>query len=361
MILASLILAIAGAALLGLGKNAESDAWSAWVPFQELGGILIGAGVLGIWLDQYFRREEQTSRDLQLRTILRDEAPAMRDAVLEAFAANREDLVRVATPETLDRIAENALALRLGDERFAAEVYSSIRHQAVQATERWFDVSLSIDMAPLPSTPGYFSVTVRWEYTTMPPRRQRQFICLSDRIEYAELAHARSGVSAWFFRPDPKFSARDREAFELVQFTVNGRERPIRRSSRRDYQAYTVTIADDDKPADELVTISHTVRTVTPASGHLLFFDVEQPTRDLAVDLDYTGCGIAQISALDLVPSLRPTRIDHTPDGVTPKGVRVEIEGWTFPRSGVAFVWTLASEAQNDSPVSAIQSTTSVG
>ncbi len=341
-ILASLVLTTAGGVLIALGRGSLGEGWASWLPWQELGSILIGAGVLGIWLDQYFRREEQASRDLQLRTILRDEAPAMRDAVLDAFAANREDLIRVATPETLDQIAENTLALRLGDEQFANEVFSSIHHQAVLATERWFDASVSIDLAPMPSAPEFFSVTTRWEYTTTPAHAQRQFVCLSDRTEYAELAQARSGASAWFFKPDDRFSASDRDAFELVQFTVDGQERPIRRSSRKDCQAYTVTIGEEY--GDEPVTVSYTLRTVTRTTGHVLFFEVEQPTRDLSFDLDYTGCGIERISALDLVPSIRPTRIEHTPDEVLPKGVRVEIDGWTFPRSGVAFVWTLASE-----------------
>lgn len=342
MILASVALTLAGGVLLALGSAVASGTWLSWIPYQELGSILIGAGVLGIWLDQYFRREDQASREHQLRAILRDEAPAMRDAVLDAFAANRADLIRIATPETLDRIAENTLALRLEDEQFASEVFSTIHHQAVMATERWFDASVSVDLAPAPSAPDFFTVTTRWEYRTIPRHAQRQFVCLSDRLEYAELAQARDGVSAWFFKPDEAFSARDREAFELVQFTVDGRERPIRRSSRRDYQAYTVNIGEGH--GDQPVTISYTLRTVTRAAGHLLFFEVEQPTRDLSFALDYTGCGIDTISALDLVPSIRPTRIEHTPEDVTPKGVRVEIDGWTFPRSGVAFVWTLGSE-----------------
>ena len=46
----------------------------------------------------------------------------MRDAVVEGFAIHPEDLKRVATPELLDDIAANVMALRLGDEQFAREV-----------------------------------------------------------------------------------------------------------------------------------------------------------------------------------------------------------------------------------------------
>ena len=37
----------------------------------------------------------------------------MRDAVLEAFAANHDDLARIATPHMLDHVITNSLALRL--------------------------------------------------------------------------------------------------------------------------------------------------------------------------------------------------------------------------------------------------------
>lgn len=97
-------------------------------------------------------------------------------------------------------------------------------------------------------------------------------------------------------------------------------------------------------------TISYTTSTVTTASGHLLFFEIEQPTDGINISFDYTGTDIATVSAVDLIQSLRPSRIEHTPAEVQPKTLRVEIDGWTFPRSGVAFVWTLDTEARHAAP-----------
>ncbi len=78
--------------------------------------------------------------------------------------------------------------------------------------------------------------------------------------------------------------------------------------------------------------------------GHLLFFDIEQPTRDLRIDFDSNGCDIASVSTRDLIPSVRPTRIELPPTSLPPGIVRVDLDGWIFPRSGVAFAWTLNSE-----------------
>lgn len=129
-----------------------------------------------------------------------------------------------------------------------------------------------------------------------------------------------------------------------MQFTVNGEERPIRRTERKNAQTYSANVGAEHIKAGEPVTISYTYRTVTQINGHVLFFDIEQPTRDLSIDFDYTDCGIDRVSVLDLVPSVRPTRIERTPPTLSSSGVRVELDGWTFPRSGVAFVWMLGRE-----------------
>ncbi len=108
---------------------------------------------------------------------------------------------------------------------------------------------------------------------------------------------------------------------------------------------YTVGNPQDVRASAKPVTIAYTYRTLMAQNGHMLFFDVEQPTRDLRVSFDYTDCGIATVSTLDLVPSVRPTRIEQPHDNDSDRVIRLDFDGWTFPRSGVAFVWTLESEA----------------
>jgi hypothetical protein len=328
MVLSCLILITSGTVLMVAGHQVDHFTGWSWLkslPFGELGGILFGAGVLSVWLDHFLLREQTELDELRLRRLLHDQAPVMRDAVLEAFAANQDDLKRVATPETLDRIISNSLALRLDDQQFASEVYADIRDQAVGASERWYDASLSIGVSNLPAlrgtaggrTPhhpggGLFAVTVRWEYTVVPRHAQRRFVCLSDRDEYVEVAAERGATSAWYLKPEPGIDAGAQEAFELVRFAVNGEERSIRRTARKNSQAYTATVGAEHVEAGETVTIAYTYRTITPKDAHLLFFDIEQPTRDLRVDFDYTNTDIRSVSTIDLIPSVRPTRIGGT-------------------------------------------------
>jgi hypothetical protein len=361
LILSCVLFVSVGAALIAIGRQVGNDSgWTSWVPWSELGGVLVGAGILSVGLDAYLRREQEAIDELRLNHLFTQQAPAMRDAVLEAFAANHDDLKRIATPEMLDQLISNSLALRLHDEQFAHEVYNDIRDQAVSAKERWYDASLSIDLEPHPVGRGsakstgsrsrhtrqYFSVTVRWEYTTTPAHAHRRFVCLSDRDEYAELLQDSDATSAWFINPASDVDPTDPESFELLRFTVDGDERPIRRTSRKAAQTYTASVGTEAVRATKPVTIAYTYRTLMAQDGSFLFFDIEQPTRDLKVMFDYSGCGIANVSTLDLVPSVRPTRIEAPPDAGADESVRVDIDGWIFPRSGVAFVWTLGARTQ---------------
>ena len=53
----------------------------------------------------------------------------------------------MATPELLEDIAANVMALRLGDEQFAREIYADIRDQAIRAAERWYDVAVRVRLS----------------------------------------------------------------------------------------------------------------------------------------------------------------------------------------------------------------------
>lgn len=346
--LSCVVLVAAGALLITASRLVASNPawrWATALPLSEMGGTLVAGGILGVALDRFLKRESEEIDERRLRDLLTEQAPLMRDAVLEAFAANHKDLARVATPQMLDQIATNSLGLRLGDPEFAAEIYEDIRAQVVGASERWHDAHLSIGLSP--STGGrkdQFVVTVRWEYTVIPKHPQRRFVCLSDRQEYAEVASERGATSAWYLKPGPGVDATRTEAFELLAFSVDGAVRPIRRAVLKRGQSYTANVGAAAVEAGKPVTISYTYRTRTSRAGHLLFFDIEQPTRGLRVELNYGGCGISSVSALDLIPSVRATRIERTPAAVPGPAVRVDVDGWVFPRSGIAFVWTLESE-----------------
>lgn len=273
----------------------------------------------------------------------------MRDAVIEGFAIHPEDLKRVANPEMLDRLASNVMALRLGDEQFAREIYTDIRDQAIRATERWHDVQVRIRLSNAleRSTGGtpLFDVTVEWEYTTIPSHTVRRFACVSDRDEFNELVAETPSTLTWFMRPRPGMDASKQECYELLSFTVDGNERTIRRYGRKTGQTYTVNIGEKVVSAGKPVRIRHVYRTVTSQAGHGLFVELPQPANGLKLRIDYTDTSIDELIVINLLSALGRVPIEQLPPGVSSPAASVALTGWLLPGAGLGASWTLTDES----------------
>lgn len=321
--------------------------WLHALPLGELGGTLFGAGLLSTFFEYTFRRDQEAHTLARFRQIIREEAPAMRDAVVEGFAIHPDDLKRVATPELLDDIAANVMALRLGDEQFAREIYRDIRDQAIRAAERWYDVAVRVRLSTAVerSTAGtpLLDVTVEWEYTTIPSSATRRFACVSDQDEYTELLADTPATAAWLLQNRPGVDAASRSSYELLELTVDGRSQTIRRSTRKTGQTYSVSL-DEDAVQGQPVRIRQVIRTITPQWSHRLYFAVAQPTRGWSLRLDYTDTAIAEIQVSDTISPTPPACITRSPEAVPGKVIAVETSSWLLPQSGVAFTWATNDE-----------------
>lgn len=321
--------------------------WLHALPLGELGGTLFGAGLLGTLFEYSFRKDQEAATVEQFRAIIHEQAPAMRDAVIEGFAIHPEDLKRVANPELLDDIAANVMSLRLGDDQFAREIYTEIRDQAIRAVERWHDVEVRIRLSDASerSATGIplFDVVVEWDYTTVPAGTVRRFACVSDRKEYNDLLLDIPSTSPWFMKARPDMDASSRDSYELLEFTVDGEQQSIRRTARKDGQMYTVHLNQSARNG-EPVRIRQVFRTITPQWGHRLYFELPQPARNMSVTLDYTNTLIADMRVIESVATSRPTQLTRSPDSTPGKSISVEAIGWLLPKAGFTFTWTLDTE-----------------
>ena len=345
-------LTLAGVLLMMLGAWLAKHPLGEWgwlqaLPLGELGGTLFGAGLLGTLFEYAFRKEQDEASADRFRQIIHEQAPSLRDAVIEGFAINKQDLARVATPELLDTIAANALSLRLGDDQFAGELYGDIRDQAIRAEERWHDVVVRVRLSKYleSSTDGttLLAVTVEWEYTTTPAYPVRRFACVSDRAEYNELLLDIPTTSPWLVVARDGVDPRSRQTYELLELTADGHPQPIRRSQTSTGQTYHVQL-NPSVVTGRPVRLRHVFRTVAPTWSHRIFVELPQPARGFNLAVDYTDTSIAEMKVSDTVGSLRPPLISYAPAGATGKSVSVEASGWLMPKTGFSFVWTLQSE-----------------
>ena len=322
--------------------------WLHHLPLDEVGGPLLGAGLVSTILDYSYRRDQEDVAIQRTQQAIVDLSPAKLWSVLcEGLARHPGELARLTTPERLDDAAAAIMAQRLGDEQFAREIYADIRDQAIRAAERWYDVEARVRLSTAVerSTAGtpLLDVTVEWEYTTVPSSATRRFACVSDQDEYNELRQDVPATSTWFMAPRPGMDARRREAYELLELTVDGRPQPIRRSTRATGQTYSVDL-DEEARSGRPVRIRQVFRTITPQWSHRLYFAVRQPTRGWSQRLDYTDTNIGDMRVNDTVATAPAARIVRSPEDVPGKVIALESAGWLMPGSGVAFTWTLNEE-----------------
>ena len=319
--------------------------WLHALPLGELGGTLFGAGLLSTFFEHTFRRDQERAVTERFRQTIREEAPALRDVVIEAFRFDRQDVARIATPELLDDLARTSLGLRFGDPAFGREVYADIRYQAMAAEERWYDArvdaTLGIPRGRSSAPTPFFDLRVRWEYTVTPRHRFRKFAVVSDRQRYDQLVAERGETSVWYRRPVPGLAANDPEVFALEQFTVNGTPVPFSRQVDEVSQVYTVDLGEQVIQQEQAVVVSFSFRTRTLRSGHVVHLDIDRPTRGLDVELRYDPEQVGQMRILDFASIGEGGRLTQVPNTPT---LRYRYDGWLFPRAGMVFVWTLPDE-----------------
>ena len=319
--------------------------WLHALPLGELGGTLFGAGLLSTFFEYAFRRDQERAVTERFRQTIREEAPALRDAVIEAFRFDHQDVAHIATPALLDDLARTSLGLRFGDPAFGREVYADIRHQAMAAEERWYDArvdaTLGIPRGRSTAPTPFFDLRVRWEYTVTPRHRFRKFAVVSDRQRYDQLVAERGETSVWYRRPVPGLAVSDPEVFALEQFTVNGTPVPFTRQVDEVSQVYIVDLGEQVIQQEQAVVISFSFRTRTLRSGHVVHLDIDRPTRGLDVELRYDPEQVGQMRILDFASIGEGGRLTQVPNTPT---LRYRYDGWLFPRAGMVFVWTLPDE-----------------
>lgn len=349
---------IAGASLAGLGLIltllANWFALSGHSPelviavLESVADVLLVTGAIGIAVDFFTGRDKDAADTERTRSVLRELTPDFVDAVVRGFSVEKDDLARVASPALLDEIASNVLSLRLGDDQFAREIYADLREQAIRAPERWYDVDVSIRLSSIDERSALgaplFDQLIEWEYTTVPSHAVRRFTSVSDRDEFYDLVTDLPATSAWFMPASTGADASSRASYELISFTVEGEDLPIKRSARKTGQTYTVRLDEGLIAKGAPVRIRSVYRAVGTRNAHRLFVEVPVPARDLSLTVDYTDTEISRMSVTDAVTSLAKPQVSRIPEHLHGREIKVDLPGWLMPRSGFTFVWTLRSE-----------------
>ncbi|MFJ9628994.1 hypothetical protein ACIRU8_14965 [Streptomyces sp. NPDC101175] len=319
----------------------------ALVPNAGLALFGVGIGAIGF---QYFVDRDSDERGTErMMSVVAGSIPAIRDSVVDGFAFAPKALAAVASPETLDRIVNNTLGIRLGDAELAADVYGDLQKQVIGARQRWYDAHASVALAPWEQGPGkgreaMFIATIRWEYGFTPSNPVFRFSCVSDLETYRDLLADPTSAAEWYFPSVGSLNAASSEVFELVELTVDGKPQKVRRTTRKDGQTYTVNLGDVVVDRHQRVRVAYTYRVLMQRHGHVLHLDLAQPTKNFTAEIQYGGCGIWRMNVLDYLSGPRQPRVAELAASDPSPSVQISYPGWTFPKGGVAAVWVLEDE-----------------
>lgn len=352
----ALLLVLVGLAVMALARLVDRSPgwpWLAALPLSDVGSSLFIAGFLGIALQYLDQRDGEERANQRLRKVLSEEAPAIRDAVIDGFAFSPEALTAVSSPDTLDRVIRNCLALRLGDAPMASDLQEDLQRQAMAPADRQYDSRLSVTLAPWPKGPSLgdgamFMVTIRREARVTLSSPVLRFACVSDNTEYRELLRDPATTDVWLFAPVAGLDADDAEAFQLLEVAIDGRACPLRRTARRNAQTVAARVGDPEEAAGSTVHLSYTYRVLVQRHSHLLYLDVSRPTKGLEVELWYRDCGIRYVNALEFLAGPQTARMSRLPRDPLSGNITISYDGWVFPKSGVAFVWVLDGELDQE-------------
>lgn len=359
-ILFAMFLTGVGLAILFLARavdNGFSPSWLTFWPLGELGSTLFITGLVVVALDYNDGKDREARDDERIRRLLKESAPDFRDAVIAGFAETPANMQGVATNATLDKLATNALALRLDDPKFAAEIYASLLHQAIRTPERWHDVDVAVRFSSIEerSTDGaprdgvgapLFDVIVTWEYTVIPTGPIRRFASTNDLAEFHELLSDVPTTSAWYVPPRSGADPREPASFEVLSYSVDGVDLPIRQTARKSGRTYSIDLGAETVANRKPVRIRHVYRTLVRRAGHRFRIALVQPTQGLHVSFDYTDTEVAELRVGDLISSATPAQVKFLPAEAPAKQVDIIVPGWLLPQAEVTFVWTLESELQ---------------
>jgi hypothetical protein len=344
------IVTVIGIALMLLAHWATGNASWDWIdnlPVMEVGSALFTTGLIAVFFEYIDQADAETRANERLRKVLAEEAPAIRDAVVDGFAFAPDSLTTVASKQTLDRIIENTLGIQLGDKELAADAYRDLKEQVIGARQRWEDAHVSVALAPWKKGPAtgngsMLVATITWEYRFTPSSPILRFSCVSDLDAFRELSADPTSTAAWYFSAAGDLDAASPEAFELVHVAADGQTLTARRSVRKNGQSFICNLGEAN--ADKEITVSYTYRVLVKRHGHVLHLDLAQPTKDFRAELWYGDCGIRRMNVIDYLSGPRQPRYRHLEASDPSPSVEVAYEGWTFPKGGVAFVWVLEEE-----------------
>lgn len=334
----------------GLASFVEVHAsWLAFIgkgSFEAVGGAVLSSSVILVAFEQYVRRQSQAIESARAANLLAEYESRLVGRLPQLLSvgdqATVDAIARTASPEQLRSLGVKALGAALGSPPI---VEASVRHlseRLAESQEVWHGLRIHMSMRPTihpqDTDSSYFDINIIASFSSA-DLGPVALVCTSDIEEYRNLVASGRYVWVWYHEPTKQFPKATHDVFSLVECIVNGKASETGYSETGNTAYYQ---ALKSWPEADNYEVRVTLRARIQRRGHCLYFNVPRVCDYVRYDYDYSGCGVAFVTVLDALGAPRRPVIERLP-GANERVV-VEMGDWTFPNSGVVFVWVLEAE-----------------
>ena len=332
--LLAVLFVVAGFGLLTLAHGVQRG-WLTHLPVGDVGSGLFTTGLIGVALQYLDARDADQRASERLRKVIAEEAPAIRDAVIDGFAFSPDALTSVTSPELLDRVVRNCLVAQLGDPDLAASSHEQLLKEAMTPADRQTDSRLAIELTAS-THKHHLKMTVRREYRFTPHVDSLRFACVESHDDFEILLRDPETAEVWRAAARDGLSPVDAATFQLASVELDGEPLELHRSVRRDMQLVTCRLPKPE-PVPQPRHLAYSYEVLLPVAKRHIYYDFNRPSHGLEVDISYDH-SVQDLRLIDFIgePTDLRRASHHSDEGGDSS---VATDEWVLPRAGIVAVW----------------------
>jgi len=302
------------------------------LPFNALGEEILKMLFLVFLFEVYLRRESELA--------------------IHSLLFSKKVVTEMLDLRQVREVMSACFARIVPDEKFAVDMVRIVQNKAVLPSRHHHDVEYDVTITPLtgatdPLRSMFFAVHLIVRYESTVDTRQLRFILAHSNHVYNDFRDDPTAVWKWLqVVPEDLADYADKvmrvrscriDGLSLEEFPAQGVPGCVQqfavpdefRNGQRHRHHFELTV-------------------MVRRNGHLMTINLDYPTRNMRITVDYAQTDIAYLNVVDSLTSARAPEIRYAPDDSTPgtsHRVTVQLrDDWILPKSTAAFVWRLRSE-----------------
>lgn len=308
----------------------------------KIGDTLILAAIIILSYEYIIRKLSEKSLR---RTISKTIKNNLKVNIAKECLNDKEFLQEILKEEKVDIIIQNCLESRLGSE-IAKELFTGFIDPVIeivggQKKEEVYGFRQDVQINPREEDREFYNLKITTEFRAVLRDPIIKFGCVNT-IEKLNELNKKEEFQYIFFLPEVKLEAMP-ELFDVREIKIVTEKNVVytfdltkaNRSTDKGFYELTFTNENIHEIINKKIKLIHKIDSVLWKDDNMYYLKLVRPTKGIEIVLEVNLPGVGAISIGDCFVSAGVANIERE----KPNKVKVSLEGWVFPYSGVAFSW----------------------